>query len=211
MQRGVAVAAVRRIGLFGGTFDPIHYAHLLLAERAFETMELEQVCFIPAGAPPHKIGSYISPAAMRVAMVQLATQDNPHFTLSTMEIDRPGPSYTYQTVAAFADRYPTTELYLILGGDMLLDFPHWQGAELILRQAYLVAAKRPGYFAEEALDRFGPLQALARRRLRWVEMPMHDISSTNIRHRVQELRSIRYLLPDVVIDYIYRNELYREG
>lgn len=196
----------RRIGLMGGTFDPIHHGHLVVAEEARERFGLERVIFVPNRQPPHKKDYQVTDAEHRYNMCLLATADNPHFTVSREEIDRPGPSYTIDTIRAFrAQLGPETELYFITGADAVLEILTWRSPDAILSECHVVAAHRPGF----DLSRLEPV--LGRERAHKVQalaIPALDISSTDIRRRVAEGRSIRYLTPQAVEGYIHKMGLY---
>lgn len=193
-----------RVGILGGTFDPIHYAHLFVAEEARQRFELEQVVFIPCGTPPHKKSYAVSPAEHRFAMTLLATASNPCFRASRIEIERGGVSYTVDTLEQWLSLYPHHELYLILGADSLAYITSWKQPERICQMAHLIAASRPGF----DLSVLHLPDALCRR-VYVMEMPLLDISATDIRNRVRRGASIRYLTPDSVVQYILKHQLYR--
>ncbi|RPF47129.1 nicotinate-nucleotide adenylyltransferase [Thermodesulfitimonas autotrophica] len=203
------VGTAVRIGLMGGTFDPIHYGHLVAAEDARYELGLEKVVFIPAGQPPHKPKELVSEAAHRVAMVRLAIATNPCFELSTVEVERPGPSYTVDTVAAFRKQYPAGEFYFITGADAVAEILSWHRAEELLTLCRVVAVTRPGYVLDNLRERLAGLDAYLWRKIRVLPVPGVAISSTAIRERVREGRPIRYLLPDQVEAYIKEQGLYR--
>ena len=187
-----------KLGVLGGTFDPVHVGHLLLAETAREELALERVLFVPAGQPWRKAGREIAPAGHRVAMLRLAIAGNPSFEVSMAEVDQPGPSYSAETLSKLHEQYPESQLYFIVGLDALLDMPHWRDPETIRRLATIVVAGR---------DREGPPEGVAEvQRLR---MPRIDVSATDIRDRLRQGRSVRYLVPDTVGDYIRQHALYR--
>lgn len=193
----------------GGTFDPLHLGHLILAEQAREALRLERVLFVPAGQPWRKAGRRVAPVADRVAMVQAALAGDPCFAVSLVESERHGPSYTYETLAALHAQYGAgTELHFILGQDALADLPHWREPGGIIAQARLAVAARPGWTppVPAALDATLPGLAAA---IDVVSMPQIDISSTDIRRRVAEGRSIRFLVPEPVRGYIQQHGLYR--
>jgi len=184
--------------VFGGTFDPPHLAHLAIAEWAADALRLERVLFVPAGQPPHKSKSALSAAAHRLAMTRLAVRGNARFAVATLELSRPGPSYTVDTLRALQARFPLARLHLIMGADMLADVPNWHEAGALGDLATLVVAGRPG--------------GRARRPWRGVVMldnPPLLIASHAVRTRVREGRSVRYLVPDAVLRYIARHRLYR--
>ncbi len=189
----------------GGTFDPVHVGHLAIAEEAREAIGLDRILFVPAGTPPHKPASEVTPTAHRVAMVALAIQDNPAFDLSRIEVDRAGPSYTVDTVESLAHDADVT---LILSAETFRDLPTWHEPERLFESARLAVVPREGYPAPdpEWLAAAFPGRA---DRVRYLEGPRLDLSSTALRARVAAGRSIRYLVPAAVADYIAANGLYR--
>lgn len=195
----------------GGTFDPIHYGHLVAAEGARYQFKLDKVVFIPAGRPPHKMAHEISPARHRIMMTLLAIQSNPYFTFSSIEVERPGPSYTVDTVHDMRRCFPDAEIYFITGADAVLEILNWRRVEELLSLCFFVAATRPGFRLENLQQRLGALPEHLLRRIYTMEVPALAISSTDIRRRVREGRPIKYLLPETVERYIYRAGLYRDG
>lgn len=196
-----------RLGVLGGTFDPVHVAHLVLGEVAREDLGLDRVLFVPAGQPWRKSGREIAAATDRIAMLRLATAGNSAFGVSTVEMDRDGPSYTEVTLEAFLKEYgKNTELFFVLGRDSLADFPHWHDPQRIAELATLVVADRDAGGVSSELE---PALPGIVARLCWVRMPRIDIDSTGIRNRVREGRSIRYRVPDGVASYIEERGLYR--
>lgn len=219
-----------RRGVLGGTFDPVHLGHLVLAERAREQLALDRVLWVPAGDPWRKAETSVTAAEHRLAMVRLAIDDNPAFQLCTLEVDRPGPTYTVDTLAALREEYPDGELVFLLGMDALEDLPNWHQPDRLIRLAMLAVAPRAedsslGAALERALPRTVPLTrarsrrpgraALDRllpglgRRVLWLEMPRIDISATELRRWAAAGRSLRYLVPDAVEAYIRQRGLYR--
>ncbi len=195
-----------RIGVLGGTFDPIHLGHLAIAEQARDRLELEEVCFVPAGAPWMKAGQALSSAQDRLCMVRKAVEDNPFFRVSTVELDRAGPSYTVETLRELQDDYgPDARLFFILGTDAFARFGEWKDPEGILSLATLVVVDRPGETAstEEVKDRMG-----ISGRVEHVRSIRLEISARDIRRRVAEGASIRYLVPEPVERHIYARGLY---
>jgi len=196
----------------GGTFNPIHFGHLAAAEAAREAFGLDRVIFIPSGHPPHKDPSQVIAAEHRFQMTLLATQDNPFFQVSRLEIDRPGPSYTVETLRRLRDLHPQAELFFITGADAVAELPSWRHYEEILRLSQVIAVTRPGYtlpaekdFPQRANgDAPGP-------RVLTLQVPAVAISSRDIRERVRLGLSIRYLVPEPVREYIYRHRLYLEA
>ncbi len=204
---------MRRIGLFGGTFDPPHVGHLVLAECARDRLRLDEVRFIPAGQPPHKPGTRLTRAPRRVAMARLAVRDNRGFAVSTIETRRGGPSFTVETLREVAAEAPRARLFLIMGADSLDEFAAWREPEAILRLATLAVAERPGATSQA---RRGARSASARGRagtrgasIEWLGNAEIAVSSSLVRARVRAGRSIRYLVPDTVARYIARHRLYR--
>ena len=198
-----------RLGLIGGTFDPIHLGHLIVAEEARACVPLDEVWCIPTGWPWMKEGCYLSPGFHRNAMVELAIASNPFFRASTLELSRPGNTYTVDTLKQIAAQVgPGTELFFILGVDSLAQFPRWRRPECILALCSLVVVPRPGHAAYDpaVLDGLG---TAATERVMWMEGPHSEISSSDIRQRVREGRSIKYRVPEAVEEYIYRHGLYR--
>lgn len=192
----------RRIGVLGGTFDPPHLAHLVLAESARESLDLDQVWFIPAGRPPHKPVQRLSPAKVRMALLRRALGGIPGFRALSIEIDRRGPSYTVDTLEQLHRRYPTVEWWLLVGTDMLRDLPNWRRPRRVLELAGIAAMARPG-------SPPGWPAKLPRVRYRRVDAPRLDISSTELRERVARGASIRFLVPEAVEHYIQRQHLYQ--
>lgn len=193
------------VGMMGGTFDPIHIGHLAIAEAARETLALERILFVPAGEPPHKPRNEVSPVAHRVAMVELAIAGNPAFELSRIEVDRPGPSYTVDTVE---DLTADAEVTVILSAETFAELPGWHEPERLFAAADIAVVPREGY---PAPDPAWLASAFPGRegRVAYLDGPLLGVSSTDIRDRVSAGRSIRYLVPDAVGDYIAANDLYR--
>lgn len=194
-----------RLGILGGTFDPPHIGHLILGECAREQLELDRVLFIPAAVQWRKAGRAISDAQHRLEMVRLAIADNPAFHLSTIEIDRGGPSYTADTLEELSVRHPEASLHFIVGQDALEDLPNWRRPQRILQLAWIAVAARDGVPGPER--EAPPLPGLRERLLR-IDMPLIEVSATGIRERVGYGRSIRYLVPPAVEAYIRQHGLY---
>lgn len=201
-----------RTGIFGGSFNPIHAAHLVVAERARDERSLDRMLFIPARQPPHKPAKPVAPAADRLRMVELAIQGNDSFGASRLELDRAGPSYTLTTVRQLRDGLgKDAELFLVLGADSVHDIPTWWHARDLVREVEIIPVVRPGYSLEKDLDDLSHMFGVdwARRvRELTVHAPPMDISSTEIRERVAAGRSIRYLVPEPVRQYILSRGLY---
>ncbi len=191
-----------RIGLYGGTFDPIHIAHLFVAEKAREEVSLDRVIFMPSANPPHKLKRRITPTENRIEMVQLAVANNPAFQASSLEVDRGGKSFTVDTLHQLAEAYdlPKDNLFMIIGADSLLDLPNWRLPEKIVQLCTLVVAGRPNYFHSNVPDFINKIV--------YLKTPMLEISSSQIREWVHEGKSIRYLVPPNVEEYIKLHHLY---
>ena len=189
-----------RLGFFGGTFDPIHLGHLRAAENALESLELDRVAFVPAGTPPHRAPPSSS-ALDRYALTALATAGHPRFAVSDAEVRREGPSYTVDTVAGLRRESPDAVVFVIVGSDTLPEMPTWRSHERLLELATVAVVARPG---EGPPNAGTPASGVAR-----VEGPGLAISASAIRARAREGKSIRYLVPDAVADYITKRALYR--
>jgi nicotinate-nucleotide adenylyltransferase len=197
-------------GVFGGTFDPIHYAHLAIAEAAREALDLRRILFVPAGQPPHKPGRPISAAEHRVAMVELAIAGNPGFELSRLELERGGPSYTVETMASLRATERGDRLALILSAESFAELPTWNEPERILDLAdAIIVAPRFGY--EEVDVTFVPRRfPSARASIVFLDGPRIRMSASEVRERAFSGRSIRYLVPDAVAAYIGDHGLYQD-
>jgi nicotinate-nucleotide adenylyltransferase len=200
-----------RLGVLGGTFDPPHVGHLILAEEARLALELDQVLFVPAGAPWRKAGQELSPREDRLAMVQLAVGDSPHFAVSILEIEREGPSYTAETLAALQQQLPDdSEIFFIVGQDSLADLPSWRQPQRIILLARLAVAARTAWESAKADALEKEVPGISQR-LVWLDMPRIDISSTAVRDRVRQGLSIHYRVPPAVEEYIRQHRLYVAG
>ena len=202
---------MRRIGLFGGTFDPPHLGHLALAEAARDRLRLDDVRFIPTGEPPHKRRGVLTPAPVRLEMTRRAVRGARDFSVSTIETRRDGPSFTVDTLRRVQAESPRPKLFLLLGTDSLAELAGWREPEEIARLATLVVARRPDGPQRTGSHRSSGLgvRGLARARIVHLDNPELAISSSLIRSRVGAGRSIRYLVPDLVASYIALHRLYR--
>lgn len=212
MEDNKPIHYTRRVGLMGGTFDPIHYGHLAVAEEVRFTLDLAEMVFVPAGQPPHKQGVMVTAAHHRVTMLELALASNPHFRISHIDIERPGPSYTVDTLRLLHEQWGEgTGLYFVIGWDSLEYLLTWHDPAGILAQlAALVAVRRPGYEDEPGyLERMEQRLPGLRQRLLVVPAPQLDISATDLRKRVAEGRPIKYQVPERVERYITDHKLYR--
>lgn len=198
-----------RVGIMGGTFDPIHCGHLAAAAGARHDLGLDRVLFMPNRQPPHKQGQPVTPAADRLAMVRLAVGANPHFAVSTLELEQEGPSYTVRTVNALREAHPDWQLYFLAGADSLFAIQSWYQYEELLRLCRFVAVTRPGYpFAqwERLATELGPALAA---QVTFLHLPGVDLSASALRARVGEGAPITYLVPPEVEAYIERHRLYQ--
>jgi len=200
-----------RLGVFGGTFDPIHFGHLRMAEEARERLALDRVLFIPAFISPFKTGEPVTPGLQRAEMLRIALQGNPGFALSTVEIERPGPSYSVETLRGLRAEFPKAELFFLTGTDALEGLPKWHQPEVLLELATFVAVTRPGTDEAEVERALAVLPVDWHSRVSFMRMPGLDISATDIRNRVRAGRSIRYLTPLGVVEYIWAHGLYTSG
>lgn len=195
-----------RLGVMGGTFDPIHYGHLFIAEEARICFALDKVLFLPNGNPPHKAESQLTPAQHRYNMTALAIADNPFFEISDRELRREGKAYAYDTLIELNDAYPNAELFYITGVDAFADFATWRRHEDVIQMATFLVATRPGYDPSALKER---LPAPYLERVAFLTETRFDVSSTELRDRVREGRNIRYLTPPAVLETIYAEGLYR--
>lgn len=205
--KGELTMGKKRVGIFGGTFDPIHMGHLIVAETIMDEFHLDKVVFIPAAVPPHKLDKQISPAKHRYMMTMLATCSNPRFQVSDMEMHRQGPSYSRDTLAQLIEEHGSdTEFYFIVGADSVENLHTWNRIDELLTMCHFIGASRPGCMPdmEKIAQRFGPLAE----KIHCLETPELEISSTEIRHRVGQKRTIRYIVPEAVEQYIYKEKLY---
>ncbi len=199
-----------RIGLFGGTFDPPHLGHLILASEARAQLGLTRLLWTVTPDPPHKQGQPITPLEHRLAMVRLAIEDNPFFELSDVELDRPGPQYTVDTIKLVAEQNPHAEIVPVIGGDSLQDLPTWHEPKEFLYAAHWVGVmRRPGEEVNlEALERELPG---IKSKVHYVDAPLLEIASREIRNRVATGKPFRYYLPGPVYEYIEQHHLYQQS
>lgn len=200
---------MKKIGIMGGTFNPIHYGHLFLAENAYEQMGLDQILFMPSNNPPHKKVKDIVSNEHRKTMVHMAIKDNPHFTLSTIELEREGTTYTADTLAILAREQPDTEFYFLVGADSFFSFPNWKNPERILELCTLVVFDRDHVEQEKMENQLKYLTSTyPGAKISLLEMPTIQISSKMIRERIANNKSIRYYVPIDVMAYIEKHNLY---
>ena len=200
-----------RVGIFGGTFDPIHLGHLILVEQCRDQAKLDQVLFIPAALPPHKQQQALTPFGQRVEMLSLAISGHAAFRIDELEKERTGPSYTVDTLAHLQAQRPGDELYFILGSDSLQDLPMWYQPRRVLELATLIVMVRADWppFSESQLKEALKLSGDFALRHQVVEAPLITLSSRDIRRRIAEGRSVRYMIPRAVEAYIHEKGLYR--
>jgi nicotinate-nucleotide adenylyltransferase len=193
-------SAAKRVGIMGGTFDPIHHGHLVAASEVAARYDLDEVIFVPTGKPWQKDGREVSAPEHRYLMTVIATASNPHFTVSRVDIDRGGPTYTIDTISDIAAQYPGAELFFITGADALAQILSWKDADKAMQMARFVGVTRPGY---ELSDDHLPVDTVALQ-----EVPALAISSTDCRSRVRRGEPVWYLVPDGVVQYISKHGLY---
>ncbi len=200
-----------RIGLFGGSFNPIHMGHLIMAEHILEAAELDRIIFIPAAQPPHKEMGLKDSSEHRYKMVELAIADNPNFEITDIEIKRDAISYTVDTVHQLKERYPDDKLYFIIGSDTFYELPSWRNVPGILEVVNFLVVRRPGFAQQQlqnldqALEDFAVIHDTE---ISLIDAPLIQISSTFIRQKMAAGQSIRYLVPDVVRDFIEARDLF---
>jgi len=196
-----------KLGIFGGTFDPPHLGHLILAAEAGRQLGLERVLWVVTGQSPFKLEQRITPAALRVAMVSAAIADNPLFALSRVDLERAPPHYTADTVALLAAEYPQAKLYCLMGADSLHDLPDWTRPDEIIARCKIAVLRRPGTSVD--LDSLEARLPGVMAQLRWVAAPQLEIASRELRQRVRSGLPLRYLTPDAVRHLIAQHGLYR--
>lgn len=195
----------RRIGIMGGTFDPIHHGHLVAASEVQSWFDLDEVIFVPTGEPWQKADRDVSPAEHRYLMTVIATAANPRFEVSRVDIDRSGPTYTIDTLRELSALHHDADLYFITGADAMAALLTWQDHEELFKLAHFVGCTRPGHELTDDI-----LEGLPKDRITLVEIPALTISSTDCRHRVESGEPVWYLVPDGVVQYIGKHDLYRK-
>lgn len=191
-----------KVGIMGGTFDPLHIGHMMAAEAARDTYELQEIWFMPSHIPPHKNKAGVS-GADRLAMVQETVEKHKSFRTLDWEVSRGGVSYTIDTIRGLQEKYPHIDFYFIIGADMVQYLPKWQGIEELVQRLTFIGVGRPGTPLD--LDALPPHIA---EKVILADMPLVDISSTMLRERAAEGKSIRYMVPEAVFDYVQRSGLY---
>lgn len=200
-----------KIGIMGGTFDPIHYAHLATAEFIRDKYKLDKILFIPSGNPPHKQKNNIGNRYDRYKMVTLATRNNEDFIVSDIEIERNKKTYTIDTLRYLKETYSNVDIYFITGADAICDIESWKDVEENFKLATFIAATRPGISLLRAQEKIENLIKKYSANIISVYVPSLDISSTYIRDQIKEKKSVRYLVPESVEKYIHQNKLYKDG
>lgn len=202
---------IKRLGIMGGTFDPVHYGHLVAAEAARAQFDFDKVIFIPSGCPPHKIGKKITEAKHRYLMTVLAVSTNMYFEVNRTEIERQGQSYAFDTVFQLKEQYGSEwELYFITGADAVLEILTWKNIKRLIEICTFVAATRPGFDLSALDNKLEQISSIAKDKFFTFEVPALSISSTDIRQKVADSKPIKYLLPESVEQYIYTNGLYKK-
>lgn len=201
---------MKRVGIMGGTFNPIHNGHLFLAEHAYEQAGLDYVLFMPALNPPHKADMAIASPEHRVNMIKEAIRSNSHFILSDLEFNRPGMTYTSDTLKALKKDEPDTEFYFIVGGDSLMMMTRWRDPQTVFNLSTIVVGGRDQYSQEQMEEQIKYLVNTYKGKIILLDMPLLEISSESIRDRVAKGRSIRYYVPEEVASYIFKNNLYTQ-
>lgn len=187
---------LKNIGILGGTFDPIHNGHLLIANEVLACLHLDEIWFLPNYEPPHKEKTNFISNEERLKMLRLATMDQPFFRIEPIELERPGPSYTYDTIKLLIEMYPEARFYFIIGGDMIEYLPKWYKIEELIRLVTFVGVERRKFSSETKYP------------IIYVDIPKFDVSSSMIRERIKEGKTLKYLLPDEIIHYLKEKKLY---
>jgi len=201
---------VKKIGIMGGTFNPIHYGHLMLAENAYDFCRLDQIWFIPSADPPHKMNMDVLDYEYRSRMTELAVRDIPYFLKYDFENKRNEPSYTSETLRLLKADYPEMEFYFIMGADSLFQLETWHEPEKVMAQAGLIVAVRDHHSLEEMQKQIDHLTDKYGARIQLMDMPGTDVSSALIRKKIKNHRTIRFLVPESVREYIQSHDLYTE-
>lgn len=200
----------KKIGIMGGTFDPIHFGHLMIANEVLSKYNMDKIIFIPSGNPPHKKRTLAS-SWDRYLMTNIATLSNDKFVVSDIEIKSSEKSYTINTVKKLLGFYNDTEFYFITGTDALIDLPNWYQTENLFKLCRFIGVSRPGYSMLEIEKKLNEIKNQYNGQIELLQVPMLQISSTVIRERIKCGRSVKYLLPEMVEQYIIKNSLYAEN
>ena len=200
---------MNRKAIFGGTFDPIHNGHLHIAYKALEELKLDKIIFIPSGNPPHKSEEYITNKIIRYDMVKYAIVNEHKFEISDYEVTKKGKSYTYETIEYFSKHYPNIELYFIAGADCLIDIHKWKNISSIMEKSQLVVFNRPGYSMDSILLKKKEVEEKFKRNIIFLNIPLLDISSTEIREKIKKDEDIKNLIPEKTYEIIKKYKLYK--
>lgn len=200
-----------KIGIFGGTFNPIHQGHLIGNEYIRQELGLDKIIFMPASQPPHKEGQPIVDGQKRLFMLDLALEGNPYFDISTIELDREGRSYTIDSIRQLKKQYPNDQLYLIIGADSFLNIETWRKPDQIMAEVQLIILDRPSQRKQEIAEKIENFQRDYGNKIISIPTPLIEISSSMIRERIRVGKSIKYLLPKRVEEYIKAEKLYQEA
>ncbi|TJX14765.1 nicotinate-nucleotide adenylyltransferase [Tissierella creatinini] len=198
-----------KIGLMGGTFNPIHLGHLLISEHIRMEAHLDKVLFIPSGHPPHKYESEVASALHRYNMALLATENNPYFEVSTIEIDREGNTYTIDTIEELKRKYPDDEFYFIIGGDTISELTKWKSPSILLQTLSFIVIGRSGIDKEWILKKIKGYEEKYNASMHYIDAPIIEISSTTIRHNLKNGKSVKYMVKTKVEEYIIIHNLYK--
>ena len=199
---------MKKVGIMGGTFNPIHNGHLFLAEHALEQAGLDYILFMPSMNPPHKAGMNLVSAEHRISMVRLAVNDNSHFVISDLELRRPGITYTSDTLKALKKDEPDTEYYFIVGADSLMMMTDWMEPQTVFRLSTIIAGAREQCIQEQIIEQAKFLEKTYKGKIILLNMPIMEISSKAIRERIANRKSIKYYVPNEVEAYIKEHHLY---
>ncbi len=202
---------MKRIGILGGTFDPVHYGHLIIGEMGREALGLDEIWFMPTGLSPHKDEKKITSLEHRLAMLNLVIAKNPGFILSDFEVNSGEVNYTYRTMERLSEQYPEHEIFYFMGGDSLEMFEIWKKPEVISKYCTLVVANRDAVDSEKIQFFKKKYESMYGTKIQELSIPQFDVSSSVIRQRAKEGKSLRYLLPEEVITYIKEHHLYEDG
>lgn len=210
-MRNSETGHIKKLAIMGGTFDPIHIGHLMTAEEVRNEMGVDQVIFIPTGQPPHKESKRVTASEHRYLMTVLATVENPHFNVSRIEIDRPGATYTVDTIKEIKELYGAdTKIYFITGADAVHEILTWDRVDELMKICEFVAVTRPGYKRRQLKEKVEELKGSFECKVHYLEVPALAISSSDIRARIKENRPIQYLVTQAVEQYIRKFKLYSE-
>ncbi len=197
-----------KIGILGGTFDPIHNGHLIIGEYARTSLNLDKIIFIPVGIAPHKDNNNITCSNIRVKMIELAIKSNLFFEQSLIEVERDKTAYTIDTIISLRELYKDDDLYFIMGGDSLFEIESWKDAEKLMKLCKFIVLDRGYSRKEDIREKMIDLEKRYGMKVQEIESPIIEISSTEIRKRIKNKRSIKYLVPEILEEYILENKIY---